>query len=219
MLKTVTPTDFEKGAFKYALPAQYYPPDYGRHEIQGEEADKQLFLNNWKIETEYEFILDCVTTVESVKNKDEITGKVDMKNGKVTVWGEELSNLTKIYFTLNDQKTISTSVSYEDFKDKDNTDTALALTIAPTTADFLITGVDSEVPENKEYVKQKNMLYTFIVDRSGSMSGPRMQATKEAMTLFLRSLDPDANFCVISFGSKSEVLSINHERILNTRTH
>jgi len=219
MLKTVTPTDFEKGAFKYALPAQYYPPDYGRHEIQGEEADKQLFLNNWKIETEYEFILDCVTTVESVKNKDEITGKVDMKNGKVTVWGEELSNLTKIYFTPNDQKTISTSVSYEDFKDKDNTDTALALTIAPTTADFFIPGVDSEVPENKEYVKQKNMLYTFIVDRSGSMSGPRMQATKEAMTLFLRSLDPDANFCVISFGSKSEVLSINHERILNTRTH
>jgi hypothetical protein len=74
MLKTVTPTDFEKGAFKYALPAQYYPPDYGRHEIQGEEADKQLFLNNWKIETEYEFILDCVTTVESVINKDEKTG-------------------------------------------------------------------------------------------------------------------------------------------------
>ena len=110
-------------------------------------------------------------------------------------------------------------MSYEDFEDKDNTDTALALTIAPTTADFFITGVDSEVPENKEYVKQKNMLYTFIVDRSGSMSGPRMQATKEAMTLFLRSLDPDANFCVISFGSKSEVLSINHERILNTRTH
>ena len=70
MLKTVSPTDFEKGAFKYALPAQYYPPDYGRHEIQGEEADKQLFLNNWKIKTEYEFILDCVTTVESVINKD-----------------------------------------------------------------------------------------------------------------------------------------------------
>jgi hypothetical protein len=142
-----------------------------------------------------------------------------MKNGKVTVSGKELSNLTQIYFTPNDQKTISTSVSYEDFEYKDNTDTALALTIAPTTADFFIAGVDSEVPENKEYVKQKNMLYTFIVDRSGSMSGPRMQATKEAMTLFLRSLDPDANFCVISFGSKSEVLSINHERILNTRTH
>lgn len=75
--------------------------------------------------------------------------------------------------------------------------------------------VHSEVPEGKEYVKQKNMLYTFIVDRSGSMSGPRMQATKEAMKLFLQSLQPDAHFSVISFGSRYELMQINGEKILN----
>ena len=102
---------------------------------------------------------------------------------------------------------------------------AIALTVAPTTAFFENPGValeelvHFEVPEDKEYVKQKNMLYTFIVDRSGSMSGPRMQATKEAMKLFLQSLKPDANFCVISFGSRHEFMQINGERILNQRTH
>ena len=42
--------------------------------------------------------------------------------------------------------------------------------------------------------------YIFVVDRSGSMSGRRMEITKEAMKLFMQSLPPGSRYEIISFG-------------------
>ena len=48
--------------------------------------------------------------------------------------------------------------------------------------------------------------FFFIVDRSGSMSGRRIDNLKRAMALFLKSLPKDSFFNVISFGSNFEPL-------------
>ena len=48
--------------------------------------------------------------------------------------------------------------------------------------------------------------YVFLLDRSGSMSGLRIQKAKEALILFIKSLPQDTYFNVISFGSSSEKL-------------
>ena len=116
--------------------------------------------------------MDCITTIEGVRIND-ICGVVyKQKDGQIRITGKELSSSTQIYFTPNNHKTLSKSVCYEEHKDGM---VAVALTIAPTTANFFVAGVESselvhlEVPKGKEYVKQKNMLYTFIVDRSPSM--------------------------------------------------
>lgn len=49
----------------------------------------------------------------------------------------------------------------------------------------------------------------FIVDRSGSMSGGRMNQVKNTLQIFLRSLGEGTLFNVIGFGTRTEHLFKN----------
>lgn len=46
----------------------------------------------------------------------------------------------------------------------------------------------------------------FLLDRSGSMGGKRIEKAKEALILFIKSLPQDTYFNVVSFGSGSNKL-------------
>ena len=48
--------------------------------------------------------------------------------------------------------------------------------------------------------------FIFLLDRSGSMEGKRIEMAREALKLFVRSLPPDSYFNVIGFGSSIDSL-------------
>ena len=72
--------------------------------------------------------------------------------------------------------------------------------------------MESEKPEPlviEDSLVTKNLIFTFILDCSGSMGGSRIHLAKEALTLFIRSLPKGSKFEIIRFGTKYEYLNIN----------
>ena len=78
--------------------------------------------------------------------------------------------------------------------------------------------VENEKPEEVDlvdYTKENDTLFVFIVDRSGSMSGQKMDMTKEALKLFIQSLPSGCLFEIVSFGSRFEMSSKDKKGIRN----
>jgi Mg-chelatase subunit ChlD len=48
--------------------------------------------------------------------------------------------------------------------------------------------ITSDTPEAAVLSEGKDFCFVFLVDRSGSMSGSRIEVTKEALKLFIQSL-------------------------------
>lgn len=68
---------------------------------------------------------------------------------------------------------------------------------------------ENEVPDQDPVNPDEKLCYIFVVDRSGSMSGSRMETTKEALKLFLKSLPPACRFQIVSFGTSHSNLQGN----------
>ena len=69
-----------------------------------------------------------------------------------------------------------------------------------------------DIDENNPIVKDENFSgnFAFIVDRSGSMDGNRIEMAKESLMYFLKSLpDTQCKFNVISFGSNYKAIFDN----------
>ena len=74
--------------------------------------------------------------------------------------------------------------------------------------------LEEEEPESTSLSDGKDYVFFFIVDRSGSMRGSRMETCKEALKLFLRSLPVRSRFSIISFGSRFEQMVIGKDTII-----
>lgn len=88
-------------------------------------------------------------------------------------------------------------------------------------AQMIISAKNETNPLVSDIQKSKGEFF-FIIDRSGSMYGDRIENLKKALVLFLKSLPNDSYFNVISFGSQYEPLfkssdNGNNYRIISVR--
>lgn len=63
-------------------------------------------------------------------------------------------------------------------------------------------------------VKEESV-FIFLVDRSGSMRGKKMEMTQEALKLFIQSLPPGCLFEIISFGDNFSLASSDKKGLMN----
>ncbi|XP_036356119.1 LOW QUALITY PROTEIN: von Willebrand factor A domain-containing protein 5A [Octopus sinensis] len=69
--------------------------------------------------------------------------------------------------------------------------------------DIMMINVFPELPQVKQTAAND---YIFVIDRSGSMSGEKIEAAKDTLLLFLKSLPLGCSFNVISFNNDFEFL-------------
>ena len=62
----------------------------------------------------------------------------------------------------------------------------------------------SEDLESTPLSKGSDFCFIFLVDRSGSMHGSRIETTKVALKLFIQSLPVGSSFAILGFGTDSQ---------------
>ena len=72
-------------------------------------------------------------------------------------------------------------------------------------------------PPKTEYVDAEKGRYIFLLDRSGSMQGAKINLAKEALAVCLQSLPAESEFQIVSFGTEFECLFNTPKMIPLTR--
>lgn len=78
--------------------------------------------------------------------------------------------------------------------------------------DVMMVNLFPQLPDFKEQVGQE---YVFIVDRSGSMQGNKIESAKQTLLFFLKSLPVECAFNVISFSNSYELLFADSSKQYN----
>ena len=79
------------------------------------------------------------------------------------------------------------------------------------TDDYIECEEERPDPQDMPQYSEGDNMFIFIVDRSGSMSGSKMETTKDALILFLKSLPTGSRFEIINFGTDYDMMSKSKE--------
>ena len=186
----------DSDGFKFVLPTNIAPKYTGSSDFSTRDKVDEIVTHYDNIpyttNTTYDFNLNLTW-----KSKNKITSVKSLTN-ELTV--EDISDTHKKIncktspkigdFNLFVQTEIGTCVYHQQHKDSHY------IGISHQIPDVII---NNQVSHN----------YTFVLDRSGSMNGTKIQQAVEALKLFVQSLEPNSWFNVVSFGSRYSALWSN----------
>ena len=213
-IQMIKPLTIEGGAFEFAMPTSFLP-QYKQHQVAQNynKIPSSWYLpgnedgNLAELVPEYTFSYDF-----EIKSSEKVTfvGAPADAVSLVTPTGYSIktaksSNIPKreIRIFYKTSNMFAPQLKYE--FDAINNEYACMASFVPTfepnqTTNFV---VSQEAPEEAELTKGEEFCFIFLVDRSGSMSGRRMEITKEALKLFIQSLPIGCTFAILGFGTES----------------
>ena len=184
----------ENGAYQFSLPVSFFP-DYQSHKITG---DSRLVYD-------FELMAEIISTKQILFVSSPEGSSLSKTDTGVKISIEKTQQLKNehvriSYKTDDDRPELRFEVS------QDKSEVALMASFGPTfeivsNPQELVQTIDGEAEEN-DIQNGSEFMYTFILDKSGSMSGGPIETAKAALKLFIRSLPVGSQFFIISFGDR-----------------
>ncbi|CDW91786.1 UNKNOWN [Stylonychia lemnae] len=207
--------EIEGGAYCFKMPV-YYFPKY--------ECEKYAYDYHFQIEIFSDIPINYVSypthgEVIKMTNDSELFLIKIVKEGKSVLCLEK--NLIIYYRT---QQIEHVSLYCQESNAYPN-QIALMISMIPqmieqiaNEEDLVLLENDIPQPQDIQFEPLGDEIYIFLVDRSITMEGEKIQLSKQALIIFLKSLPLNSSFEIISFGELCESIS-NYEGLLNDSTN
>jgi hypothetical protein len=192
------------GAYSLKVPVSFFPASTSEN-----EGYKYFFRVEISSDSPITYV-SCPDQMKVHKDSDENLLHVSLEKESDS---SDVSKDLVVYYRNNNME-VPVAIAQESSSHPD--EVAIALSFVPefiesqaSTKPATIETIYDEKPEPKEVSQrlQEKGFFIFIVDRSGSMAGSKMETTKEALKLFLKSLPADSKFEIIGFGSSFRHMS------------
>ncbi|CDW82813.1 UNKNOWN [Stylonychia lemnae] len=214
----------EAGAYCLRIPTSYFIKSYNDIKLV-----QDFTANKAKFSTKYSFTINVETSNPikylSIPSHSDIVKKSENSSMSYTI--SQLDGSPKllkkdivVYFRTSkmDHPTLIAQV-HPERKDE----IACLMSIVPTfippqsqeETEIVVDKRPDEVDISFPKSDENRMVFIFIVDRSGSMIGNKMEMTLKALRLFIKSLPPNARFEIISFGTKYYGISKDRQGFIN----
>lgn len=190
----IKPLTIEGGAFEFVMPTSFLP-NYKQHEV----LQSYKVPNQWYNPNQDRSLADLVPEYTfshafDIKTTDKITfvGAPSESVSTATPTGYSIKmdksakipkREIKIFYKTNNMFAPQLKYQVDPVTNEYACLASFVPTFEPPQPQDLV--VSEEAPEETELTKGEEFCFIFLVDRSGSMSGRRMEITKEALKLFI----------------------------------
>lgn len=187
-------------AFAYTLPTSFFP-DYSKHSCAS-GAEPQI---DYKLS--YNFTIEAGSKIKFLSVPAGATKAISAEGDSATVASDKFVKQVSIFYRTEDM--LMPRLLFEE-SPKHPDEVAVMASLVPTfepkqPQECKVT--EAEEPVATPHGKPGDFLFVFVVDRSGSMHGMRIEVTKQALKLFIQSLPFGCKFDILSFGSSWESMA------------
>ena len=202
-MSLVQPVQIVGSSYEFLLPTAFYP-DYKK--LDDKIGERWPFAFAYSVIMKSASAINLVSKPESCQMERHDSGKY------VTLFSSKPERELRVFYRTNNMG--SPSFIFGE-SPKHPGKVACSVSFVPTweppQPQDVCSIIQGEPTSSGSACNSNEMLFIFLLDRSGSMNGPRMVKANEALKLFIRSLPVHSKFAICSFGSTYDFLRLDED--------